>query len=80
MVPWSLFSLFLAFQSNPTFVSLHSSAATWRGIFGWVIIIILSIVPLIGLVSLIRGSEEFGIIGVDCENYPYLYSNSSADT
>lgn len=54
------------------FVPSHSSAATRRGVFGWVIIIVLSIRLLIGLVSLIPGSEESGIIGFDYQEYSYL--------
>lgn len=62
MVPRPLLSLFLAFQPEPVFVSQHSPGIAWRGISAWVIIIVLSIGPLIGLVSLTYGPEEFCII------------------
>lgn len=39
------------------------------------IIIVLSIRLLIGFVSLIPGSEEFGIIGFDYQEYSYLCSD-----
>lgn len=80
MVPWSLFSLFLAFQSNPILFPCIPRLPLGVGFFGWGIIIILSIVPLIGLVSLIHGSEEFGVIGVDCENCSYFFSDPETRT
>jgi hypothetical protein len=54
--------------AGPDFVAQHSPGFAWRGISGWVIIIVLSIGPLIGLVSLFHGSEEFGIIGLIIKN------------
>lgn len=73
--PGPLLSLLPSFQAIPDFGSSHSSAATWRGIFVGVIIIVLSIGPLIGLVSLVHGPEEFGIIGFDYQDYSYLLLN-----
>lgn len=61
--------------AEPVFVAQHSPEFAWRGISGWVIIIVLSIEEVIGPVSLAHGSEEFGIISFVYQNYSPSHSD-----